>query len=93
MMLVIVEASKPEFACLEAMNECGENGECDLRCKAQHSDGKGSCGFGHCVCSYTQNCTNPTPLKINAAMQLDYGLFISMVAVAVQCVVAITIFV
>nr|KYP62294.1 Defensin-like protein 183 family [Cajanus cajan] len=46
-------------ACSKGLGACGPRGDCDKRCKAEFSDGQGSCELNLCTCYY--NCAPPGP--------------------------------
>lgn len=58
-------------ACSQPLGTCSSIGQCDARCKAQHSGGQGSCDLNLCTCYY--NCGSPSPnppKKCNAGLGL-----------------------
>ncbi|TKY72749.1 Defensin protein 183 [Spatholobus suberectus] len=57
--------------CSQALGACGPLGQCDQRCKAQHTGGQGSCNLNLCTCYYKCGPPSPTPpKKCNAGLGL-----------------------
>nr|KYP62291.1 Defensin-like protein 183 family [Cajanus cajan] len=69
--LIITGSIKVKGSCSQALGACGPLGDCDGRCKAQHSGGQGSCDLNLCTCYYNCGPPNPPSPKIcNAGLGL-----------------------